>query len=549
MKFLKKNNVILLSLLVLLNIVLRLPMSHAFGADTYFIYSLANSISEYGYARWVIHPLSLVGTYPLSYASMYPFLLSGISTSTNVSIEYSIWVSEIILSIFAILSIYCVAKEIENDDFFAFIVAFVYSLSPVFFFYTNWMGSERGIFMSLFPFFIYIMIKSNSNIRYFIMSFLFLILLATVHRLFYFIPLIVIGYISAIIITKYSHVVTFNLENPYLHRFLLVFISVLVLFCIQSGDITENYLEGASTQTVEQSDMAFIPLINLFVNFIGKIGLNLLFVFVGIIHILTSKNLTLNKTFLIMSFIFLTLTLPYRYYTALIYTTFLSLLIGFGIIAPLSRIRLNHKYLKYINHRYFRYICINMILISSILFTIYMDDHWKEISTNSAMKDETYETGLFVHEKINATMITNSGWDGQQINAISGKPVLPFGIQQWFSPLQLVYGFEDRKNLEDSKLLPLKDLLPPPDVWYTFENVSNVKNDYQSVMYNDISSTDAQQNLLKYNIGYVILNKDFDNKFVSYGIRNSQFIPSMIEKENKILDTNSKSIWCLNEKR
>ena len=93
MKFSKKNNCILFALLIFLNIIIRYPITqHSFGTDSFFIYTLATSISEHGYAKWVIHPLSLLGVYPLSYSSMYPFLLSGTSISTDLSIEYIIFI-------------------------------------------------------------------------------------------------------------------------------------------------------------------------------------------------------------------------------------------------------------------------------------------------------------------------------------------------------------------------------------------------------------------------------------------------------------------------
>jgi hypothetical protein len=538
MKFSKKNKIIFFSLLILLNLVLRYPISHAYGADGFFIYSLANSISNEGYAKWVIHPLSLVGTYPLSYASMYPFLLSGLSQSADISIEHNILISGVILSIFGTLSAYFVAKEIKDDDFFSFIVAFMFSLSPVFFFYTNWIGSERGIFISLFPIFIYTLIKAVKSKKNIIMSCMFLLLLATTHRLFYFIPLIIIAYISALLITKYSYIVTFNFKDPYLHRFLLILIPVILLFCIQSSDFSESYSEGLLTGDIHQSNILLLSIINLFVNFLGKIGLSLLFVLIGFIYIVTNKDLTFNKVFLITSLMYLTPTLQFRYYVSLIYLIFLSILVGYGIIASISKIK---QYKKS-----FSSIFIVVLLVSSVIFSMYMDNRWKEMPTNNAMKDETYDTGIFLRNRADTTIITNDGWTGQQISAVSGKPVLPFGIQQWYSPLQLVYDFEDRSNLTSSaKLLPLKDMLPPPDVWYTYGNISNTKENYQSIMYNDISSKNANENIAKYNVEYVLLNKDMENTFVSYGVRNSQFIPSVTEGENKILDSKTISIWHL----
>jgi len=76
MKISKKTSYGLIAFLVLLNVALRYPTtSHEVGVDSFVIHGLANSISENGYAKWVVHPLSIFGFYPYSYPSGVPYLL------------------------------------------------------------------------------------------------------------------------------------------------------------------------------------------------------------------------------------------------------------------------------------------------------------------------------------------------------------------------------------------------------------------------------------------------------------------------------------------
>ena len=84
MKFTKRVQIGLFVGLIALNIILRIPtVPHEIGFDSFDIHILANSISAFGEARWWVHPLSVVGFFPLSYASSVPFILSGIGTTAQ----------------------------------------------------------------------------------------------------------------------------------------------------------------------------------------------------------------------------------------------------------------------------------------------------------------------------------------------------------------------------------------------------------------------------------------------------------------------------------
>lgn len=547
MIFSKRLNTLLLVLLSLLNITMRFPISnHEYSTtDSFFIHTLATSISTYGCAKWVIHPFSFIGAYPLSYGSMYPYLLSGTSTLTNVSIENMILISSIILSLFGMLSMHLVAREVKNDDFFAFLVAFVFSISPVFFFYTNWTATARGPFVASLPFFIYLMIKSRKNFRYVLFASAFLFFLTTTHQLFYLIPIIISAYLISVfysafkidenktLLRKYKFIFTTKFHHSYI-LVILTIIMIFLLLYIQTGEIKEEFSD--SSITGDNIGSSFLTSVNnLLINYIGKIGLNLFFGFLGLVYVIKHEDMSLNKRFILFSTIFMTCAIRYRYYTPLFYLPFLTILIGYGIEWVLFRTK---------SYKKINFIFVIFLIFSSVAFSTYMDNHWRKISTNSAMSDETYNIALFVKEKANGTLISNQGQQGQQINAVSGTPVIPFNIQLWYAPQQLIYDFEDKNKLE-VELLSIKELLPPPDVWYSFKGVSNIKEDYQSIMYSNVGTNIVRENLLKYNIRYIHLDNQLDNKFMSYGVRNSDFIPSIRESKNKIYDSNSESIWCV----
>src|SRR3990170_5455428 len=96
--------------LILLNVIMRIPITpHEIGYDSFLIHFIADSISTYGHAKWWIHPLSIVGLYPFSYASALPFYLSGVSQSLSLEMEQTIWVVLLSLGILSSFTAYLMA--------------------------------------------------------------------------------------------------------------------------------------------------------------------------------------------------------------------------------------------------------------------------------------------------------------------------------------------------------------------------------------------------------------------------------------------------------
>lgn len=108
----------LLIVLIILSIIIRIPItSNEVGNDSFLVHGEANSISTYGKAIWVIHPLSFIGIYPLSVPSTVPFLLSGISQTVNLEMAQVILIYSILLGIIGIFTMYILALELKNDTF------------------------------------------------------------------------------------------------------------------------------------------------------------------------------------------------------------------------------------------------------------------------------------------------------------------------------------------------------------------------------------------------------------------------------------------------
>ena len=115
MKFSNRSKYILLGLLVLLNIVLRIPSyPHQTGYDSFHTSILANIISLLGHAGWWVHPLSIFGMYPYSYASAVPFMLSGISQLSGLEMEITVLIFDVFVGLLSIFMVYLLAGMIRD---------------------------------------------------------------------------------------------------------------------------------------------------------------------------------------------------------------------------------------------------------------------------------------------------------------------------------------------------------------------------------------------------------------------------------------------------
>lgn len=187
MKFPNKTKLKLFMLLIILNIILRLQVvPNEIGVDSFLVHMMANSISEFGCAKWVLHPNSFLGMYAYSEVSAVPFLLSGIYQFTGIEMRWVIFLYCIFLGILSIFTAYLMAGAIIDDDLFKFLAAFAFSTSPAVLGYSTWTIPARGLFVVLAPLLIYMLLKCCGYRRCIPVAISFAVLLYATHHLIYF---------------------------------------------------------------------------------------------------------------------------------------------------------------------------------------------------------------------------------------------------------------------------------------------------------------------------------------------------------------------------
>lgn len=172
------KQVLLIALLIIVSVLVRLNTWHQGTYDSFVMHAMSDSISIHGYAKWVLHPVSLFGYYPLSYPSGLMYFLSVFSTISGINMDYSIQLFSIIIGVAGTLALFMLVYRVWSF-YAALIVSLAFSLSPYYLYYTAWNASARimVVFFSIILLWcIYKFLKSANNNEKILYSLLILII-------------------------------------------------------------------------------------------------------------------------------------------------------------------------------------------------------------------------------------------------------------------------------------------------------------------------------------------------------------------------------------
>ncbi|UCE73103.1 MAG: hypothetical protein JSV56_08665, partial [Methanomassiliicoccales archaeon] len=519
MKFSKRVNYMLLLFLFVLNIAFRYPVvQHELGADSLVIHILANSITKYHYAKWILHPLSYIGLYPLSYPSASPFLIAGISSSTGLSTELSIMLFSIGLGMIGVFSTYFLAREIKNDDMFCFVAALAFSLSPIFIRSTFWQASTRNLFVSLAPACILLLLKTR-GFAINRLNILFVILLLTVgtsHRLGVFMIFILIAYLVGVLIFAiYKQLVPYMAKSSELRRssrviapLIIMGIFIILLSMLLSGN---NPLQGAQGLMVYEQSTVFtgssppILILNLFVSLAGRIGTMLVFGLIGLGYLIWKKNKGIYDVFLIVAFIFIFPTIGMRTYSSYFFLVFFSLLAGLAFLNIYTFLKRWKSIVLAI---------LVVTIIASTGFVYYMFDHWN-VSTGSIPKKQ-YDSAMYFKYNTENTFVSNDGLIAARVSAVSEKPCLPIGGATLHTngPEQLINDYLHEDDFEVIPI-PLQQISVGSNALYDAKGARNVEQDWATIHGTDCDEV-PRNLILRYNLRYSLSYKGYGNEFSAY---------------------------------
>lgn len=425
----KKSKVILLTLLVILNFVLRIPsIPHEKGRDSFLIHSLGNSITFFGEANWWLNWLSVFGLYPYSTASAVPFSLSGMEQLTGIEMEKTILLFSIVIGLLSIFIVYVLAGTVYNDFLFKFIMALFYSASSGIMLFSTWEISARGPFIIFMALFIFILLKNMHYTKKIPLLLIFGVFLAATHHYFYFLfPLTVL-----FILLKILPNIKFKLNKPlylnYLYAAGLVAVVMLPFLARMQIEAGSRY-----------GWLIDIAIIN--IRFVGP---TLVLMPAGLIYLILKNDKKLEEWYILCA---LFIIIPFMYNQK--YGVYISLLFTIFFISVAFRNSLNAANTK----KTFKYLMV-FIILSFIVFSSFYN-HYRTGSYGWIwhMDEKTYTAGQWVDVYIsNDKHILSNSIDHHKIRIIAqqsdGCPIVIGGI------LGLIYGSIDDNFVNTLEKVP-----------------------------------------------------------------------------------------------
>ncbi len=539
-RFTIQTKYILLILLALINIAIRFPVTrHAIDIDTFYIFGLAQSISTFGFAGWIIHPTSFFGVYPFSYPSALMFVLSGLSQSSGISIEYIILLIGIVFGLFSAFSMFILAKKVWDNDMYAFIAAFTFSISPNFLVMTYWQATTRNIFLAFFPIFIWVLLKLDKSERKFLfLSGMFLILLAASHRVSFLLPLIIIAYCAAVIIDWSSKKINLKiLDNPavlQVHIFYIFTIISFFLFIVQFLGIGPFDVKDYYTGFFFNGEDFLSTFMNMAIDYASKVGLIFMFMIPGYILLAGKANKRLSEIFIIFSVMIFLPLMGFENYSPIFIEPFFILVSAMGLVGT---------YQFLIKKKTFALLIIAIFTLGSILFAFYMLSHWN--MPEKSASDLTYNSAQFIKLYSNGSVISNNGDLASKITSYSTKPTIPLGgPYAMYQPSgQIAFGFVAEKELI-TRPLSLSELSPKVDEFWVASNAPNAMTEWVTIIENNYWDEKAKNMLSKYNANLIIELGETGN-YLYWKQRYSRMLASLHGSGNNVFSNGQESIYSV----
>lgn len=526
-KFSRRNKFLFLGLLALLNIVMRIPsIPHERGSpDEFTMHILANSLATFGHAKWWIHPSSIFGFYPYSYASSSPFAYSGISQCTGINLEWIACIFCALLGIFVMLSAYILAGQIKNDDLFRFLVAFTVSLSQGVLTYLTWQISARGLFIALLPFFIYLLLKSRaSTIRYGALTFAVFILLMATHHLYILTVPIAFSFIVLIIFYKLKEHIAKFVRLPNVLTSIAIIAGIFGMFSIPF--FTGLFIHGSKYN-------ALFFMVEQTIRYSGPFSF---LAIAGISYLVLKRDREFGEWFLLLIVIFWAPFMWIGTYAHYFVTILLCILICIALVNIARAYKVNRKQV---------YSTVVVVLLLFVSFSGFYQ-HWRtNIGGTSKIcqwyvEDTTYNGALWVGNNINKSkkLIGSSASDHMptRVFAISEVPTLVM------PEVDITYGFVNVSSIRVTINSPLS-------TEFYMDNPYILPDIYPAAVLArwslgtlDIDNSLAKNIINKYNISYYIEDINCQETFVKSLREERKQVPAV-----PLYDNGRIRIWCLNE--
>jgi hypothetical protein len=529
--------------LIFLAISLRYPFTpHEIGWDSFYIHKLVNLLNHQGnYVSWWVHPLSPFGLTPFSYTSAVPVLVSAFSQASGLSIESSAWLFGIFCGLLGIFGSFLVAKELFNDDCYIFLVVFGFTTSQVFLGYTTWTLTTRGFFITILPFFLFLLFKNSKSRKfniYSILTILIFIFLVAIHHLYSFLifPLFSYYIIKNLYLFKKSKINN-NFVFEKKSRLIINIVSGITIFFIIILVILSILFSTPLTKYIGEKDESVFELFfDTIITYARQLGILGLFGIIGFFYLLYKYKKTLNDVLLIFFILYLLPFILIIIYMPIFIAIFIYLLAGFGLYHIVVSIY-NKKYEK------MALSIIILILTISLIFSYIYRIRYPDIEAETEydeiyMEENNYDVGLWLKYSINDSVyFSNNIYPSMRIAGIMNSKQFPG------SPVErLEYGYVSLEDYNVTLLSPLD-----PNFWsesfYETEPHQETLFWQASWLKREKFDSEFSKNMVsEFNVKYVLEDREV---LLNENDINKVFFTTLNNNRYKLYSNQDYSIWYI----
>lgn len=538
--FSKKHTFILPALLVILNLVIRIPLvHHELGQDSFYIHQIADSITEYGAVKWVHHPIQFFGISTSPPA--LPIMISGYAQCLGICSELSILLLSIIAGLLCAIVGFVFIHHVTNDYYVSYLGALIFSLSPEVLRHTIWTATTRSFYLALLPLFLYLLFRSTgtkNRMPFIIFMFIISALLLATHRMGVLIFLYLCALFILFCITFLNKVGILKLFGAkitalvWITSFLLLFLSLVLKLSFFNNYpfLWNTYLSG---RFFEGEGLYVVP-VNLMIDYLGKMGILLPFAILGIITLLQTERRTFFESYALIAILVAAPIMGVGVYAPMVLLIIISFLVAIGV-KRISNVFLIRKKIRFF---------LPAAIVLTLCFSMFMLVNWGTWTGEHIFErhnEQAQNTAFFINYYTNGTFTSNEPAYIYKYSVYSGVPGAPGYVYNYRFSYDVKLKAKLNLNLTDviqgkgTNIIRLEqegnESLELRDPWYEFGYVW-------------ATDPDGDRDLLdKYGIKYCV-ETNFDLPLSQFA-KDKKLFEKMHESRPKIYDNELEEIYFI----
>jgi len=553
-----KTKYSLLGFMLTLIILFKYPhVPHEYGKDSFVVHGMAMNLKDLNFAPWLIHPSSAYALYPFSYAPGMGFILTSLSDLTGLSVELTVLLFTIVISLVGAYGMFMFASEVNNRFEVKFIAGFLFAFTPAVTTWTTWTISTRGSFICLMTVLLWALsrtINARHKLKPFLVGLTFLLILPTIHHFALLFPIILLAYLSSyltVLALEYTGRVSVYFRENVIIASMIIFAFMIFLFYLQASsiDIYAPHLDYFRVWYIYgEKDSPVTMAVNIMVYYGMAMGILMLYGGVGLANILGKIDKTRVEWTLLFLIIFFAVFLADKTYLKMFVVPLFLPLAALGIVALMGKLEYRRTLFTFLT---------GVLLMAAVYYGSFATEQFSDVRTvdetgyHHYMDEGPYNTAIYlrhtVYQKDGPIAIHNDAVDKRRISGISGIPML------YLEENQVMVVFPDILDEVDIKKYSIQEMyFEHHDHRYYVDWANSSQKGYDDYHYivdtywnNTRIEPVLQENKVQWAIVYTYFPEEHGKSSHPFVNEPSRFFTSLPEKRYNIYENDYERIYFL----